>query len=77
VADLTARTGNLGAALAFHFANNAVALLFVGIAGNLDGLALWSLPIDLKDSDAVRPALILDFATMIVSWLLARLSLRV
>ena len=76
-ADLTARTGNLGAALAFHFANNAVALLVVGVSGNLDGLALWSLPIDLKDAGAARPALILDFATMIVSWLLARLCLRV
>ncbi|MGB3313240.1 MAG: CPBP family intramembrane glutamic endopeptidase [Albidovulum sp.] len=76
-ADLTARTGNLGAALAFHFANNAIALLVVGVAGNLDGLALWSLPLDLKDTDVTRPALMLDFATMIVSWLLARLSLRV
>lgn len=76
-ADLTARTGNLGAALAFHFANNAIALLVIGIAGNLDGLALWSLPLDLKDTEAARPALILDFATMTVSWLLARLSLRV
>jgi membrane protease YdiL (CAAX protease family) len=76
-ADLTARTGSLGAALAFHFANNVTALLLVSVSGNLDGLALWSLPLDLTDAEATRPALILDFATMIVSWLLARLSLRV
>lgn len=76
-ADLTARTGNLGAALGFHMANNVAALLIVGVGGNLDGLALWSLPIDLTDPVVARPALIVDFVTMIVSWLLARLALRV
>lgn len=76
-ADLTARSGSLGAALGFHMANNVVALLIVGIGGTLDGLALWTLPIDLTDPAVARPALIVDFATMIVSWLLARLALRV
>jgi hypothetical protein len=76
-ADLTARSGSLGAALGFHMANNVVALLIIGVGGTLDGLALWSLPIDLTDPAVARPALIVDFATMIVSWLLARLALRV
>lgn len=75
-ADLTARTGNLGAALGFHCANNVVALLFVGLAGNLDGLALWSLTLDLSNPAAAMPALTVDFAAMITSWLLARLCLR-
>lgn len=76
-ADLTARTGNLGAALGFHFANNIAALLFVGIENNLDGLALWTMSVDLTDPGAVLPALAVDFAAMITSWLLARLVLRV
>ncbi|WP_347312353.1 CPBP family intramembrane glutamic endopeptidase [Defluviimonas sp. SAOS-178_SWC] len=76
-ADLTARTGNLGAALGLHFANNIAALLFVGLENNLDGLALWTMSIDLADPSAVLPALAVDFAAMITSWLLARLVLRV
>ena len=76
-ADLTARTGNLGAALGFHFANNIAALLIVGLENNLDGLALWTMSVDLTDPGAVLPALAVDFAAMVTSWLLARLVLRV
>ncbi len=76
-ADLTARTGTLGAALGFHFANNVGAVLLVGIENNLDGLALWSLPVDLSDPGVIGPALAVDFATMLTSWLLARIALRV
>ncbi|MCU9848295.1 CPBP family intramembrane metalloprotease [Defluviimonas sp. WL0024] len=76
-ADLTARTGTLGAALGFHAANNISALLIVGLAGNLDGLALWTVIFDPADPDAARPALLLDFASMVIAWLVARISLRV
>ena len=76
-ADLTARTGSLGAALGFHFANNVSALLLVGVEHQLDGLALWSQAIDLSDLAAAGPALAVDFAVMVISWLLARLALRV
>ncbi|OYX44895.1 MAG: hypothetical protein B7Z02_03510 [Rhodobacterales bacterium 32-67-9] len=76
-ADLTARTGNLGAALGFHAANNIAALLLVGLDGNLDGLALWSMTVDLRDPAAVIPAFAVDFAATITAWLLARLVLRV
>lgn len=76
-ADLTARTGTLGAALGLHFANNVSAILLVGVAGNLDGLALWSVTMDLSDPGVVGPALAVDFVVMLISWLLARLALRV
>ncbi|PPB82411.1 hypothetical protein LV82_00341 [Albidovulum inexpectatum] len=75
--DLTARTGNLGAAMALHFVNNAVAMLVVGAGGQMDGLALFILPIDLSDPAAAGPALVVDLGLMVVSWLLARLCLRV
>lgn len=76
-ADLTARTGSLGAALGLHFANNVSAVLLVGIAGELDGLALWSRTIDLADPGMIGPALAVDFAVMLISWLIARIALRV
>lgn len=76
-ADLTARTGTLGAALGFHFANNVAALLLVGIERDLDGLALWSRAIDLADPGVAGPALAIDFAVMLIAWLLARIALRV
>ena len=63
--------------MGFHFANNLSALLLVGLAGNLDGLALWRLTLDLSAPGVLGPALAVDFAVMIVSWLLARLVLRV
>ncbi len=75
-ADLTARSGTLGPAIAMHFVNNAVALLLVSLPDNLGGLALFHLPYDMTDTQALRPWLAVDFAVMIVSWLTARLALR-
>ena len=75
-ADLTARTGNLGAALAFHFANNASVMFIVGLDGNLDGLALWSAHID-NLADLTAPGnLMADFLSLLCAWLLARVVLR-
>ncbi|MFV2033545.1 MAG: lysostaphin resistance A-like protein [Halocynthiibacter sp.] len=76
-ADLTARTGNLGAAIGFHFANNIFALLIVGFAGNLGGLALYHLPYSAADFAHAGPSFLIDFATMFTAWLAARLVLRV
>lgn len=75
-ADLTARTGNLGAALAFHAANNLSAMLFIGLRGNLDGLALWTIEVDLSDGATLPLVLAVDFLMMFSGWLLARLVLR-
>uniref|UniRef100_UPI0039E68891 CPBP family intramembrane glutamic endopeptidase n=1 Tax=Phaeovulum sp. TaxID=2934796 RepID=UPI0039E68891 len=75
-ADLTARTGSLGAAMGFHFATNFAAVFLVGLYGNLDGLALFNLVINTRDPAQVIPFLTLDLLAMVVSWLLARLALR-
>ena len=48
-ADLTAVTGNIGAAWAMHFVNNALAILLVATEGPLSGLAL------LRRADSRRP----------------------
>ncbi len=76
VADLTARSGTLGPAIALHFLNNTVALLFISLPETLSGLALYLLPYDMSETGLLRQWLFVDFAVMIVSWLTARLALR-
>lgn len=74
-ADLTARSGTLGPALALHFINNVLALLVVGFGDELGGLALYHLPVMASDP-ALTPLMPLDLATTVVLWLAARLALR-
>ena len=74
-ADLTARTGNIGAAIGLHFATNVMAFLFLGLAGSLDGLALWVQRHD--PASGISAFLVIDLLTMLCGWLIARLALRV
>ena len=76
-ADLTARTGNLGAAIGLHFANNTSAVLLLGISGNFGGLALYNANVDPGDLSSGLMFLALDTLTLAISWLAARLILRV
>jgi len=76
MADLTARSGSIGAALAVHFVNNVTALLITALPDSLGGLALWHTPFGMADEAALRAWMPVDFALMIVSWLAARLALR-
>ena len=76
MADLTARSGSLGPAIAVHFWNNVSAILIVSMPENLSGLALYLAPFSMGDSDAMRAWLPVDFALMFVSWLAARLAIR-
>lgn len=75
-ADLTARTGNIGAALALHFTNNISAILLVGMAGNIGGLTLYN--VTLPPGDIVTTCLYLgvDCFSLLVAWLISRLILR-
>jgi CAAX protease family protein len=75
-ADLTARAGTLGPAIALHLFNNVTALLLVSMPGALSGLALFLVPFDLTETEPVRVWLAVDFAMMLVTWLAARLALR-
>ncbi len=76
MADLTARAGTLGPAIAVHFVNNIVALLVLGSPSSLSGLALYLLPHEMSDVAEMRPWLVVDCATMLVLWLAARLAIR-
>lgn len=76
-ADLTARTGTLGAAIAFHFVNNAIAICFVSMQGPVSGLALYQYPFGIETVEATASVLMVDFGVMVVSWLAIRLALKV
>ncbi len=75
-ADLTARTGNLGAAVALHFTNNISAILLVGIAGNLGGLTLYQITLKPDQTTTMLLYLTIDGIALLVGWLIARLTLR-
>lgn len=76
MADLTARAGNLGPAMAIHFVNNVSAILIVSMPGELDGAALYVLPFAMSDVELIRAWMPVDFALSFVMWLVARLVIR-
>ena len=61
---VTLRTGNLGAALGIHFANNLTVMFLLGMDGNMNGMALFSAEVDLKSS-MTSAALILQILVML------------
>jgi membrane protease YdiL (CAAX protease family) len=75
-ADLTARAGTLGPAIALHFLWNSVSLLLLSVEGTLSGLALFLLQVDMGDPVALRPYLLIDGTLLFVAWLAARLAIR-
>ena len=76
MADLTARAGSLGPAIAVHFVNNFIAIAIIAMPDSLSGLSLYHTPFSMQDTAQVRAWLPVDFAMMIVSWLAARLAIR-
>lgn len=76
-ADLTARTGSLGAAWGFHFANNALAVLFIAPGGSLTGLALWRTGSGLDAEALMTPLVSLEILILLATWALIRRVLRV
>ena len=75
-ADLTARAGTLGPAIALHMINNLSAIALAAPEGNFDGLALYTYPFSLDDSAALSAWAPVDFMTLFCGWLAARLALR-
>ena len=70
--DLTARTGSIGAAWAFHFANNVAALLLVATKGSLTGLGLFVTNDPLAAQLALPRLLVLDIVALVIVWLAIR-----
>lgn len=75
-ADLTARSGTLGAAIALHFVQNVGSLLVVALVGKFDALALYHMPLSLTDTAAVRPMILIECVVLFCLWVTARIALR-
>lgn len=76
MADLTARSGTLGPAMAVHFVNNISALVLTSVPDEMSGLALYVLPFGFADEAQMAAWLPVDFGIVLVSWLVARLAIR-
>lgn len=75
-ADLTARSGSIGAAWGFHFANNVMALAVLATDGTITGVALYLTPYAADAEGPVRFALLVDYAMLAVAWALCRAVVR-
>lgn len=71
-ADLTARTGSIGAAWGFHFANNTIAIAVLATGGTITGLARWVTPYDLAEYDWSPFVILGDLAMLLLAWALVR-----
>ena len=73
--DLTARTGSLGAAWGFHFANNIMGIAVISTEGSISGLGLWVRDEGFAAPMALSPLLFLDVAVLIAIWWIIRRTL--
>lgn len=75
-ADITARSGSLGPAIAMHFVNNIIGILIVGTPGHLSGLALTVLPFGPDNTELVRQSMLVELPALLCMWLAARLAIK-
>ncbi|MDU8944461.1 CPBP family intramembrane glutamic endopeptidase [Ovoidimarina sediminis] len=75
-ADLTARTGTLGAALGFHFVTNLFSIVITSLEGFGDGLALFTIPEALARSEVNSITLVFDLFYLWMGWMACRIALR-
>lgn len=75
-ADLTARSGSLGPAMALHFFNNLSAILFVSLPDLMSGLSLYVTPFTMAEMEQDTIMVITEILRTIAAWLAVRLSLR-
>ena len=75
-ADLTARTGNLGAAFGLHFTNNFSAMFVTSMQGKMSGLSLYTTPFGANDNDAIRILMIWDIGLMLTTYLIYLFAIR-
>jgi len=74
-ADLTEKTGSLGAAMGLHFANNIFALLFISVQDTITGLALYVTPFTKADTAALPLAIGIDLILLLAMWRILRIAL--
>lgn len=65
-ADVTARTGNIGAAIGLHFVNNFFAMCFLSLEGGMSGVSLFVTPFSASDGSLLRPMLLADAVSILL-----------
>ena len=75
-ADLTARSGTLGPAIALHFAWNFCSIGLLGFPDYLGGLALLSYDFSIMDEEKLISLMPYDAAFMLLAYLTVRIALR-
>lgn len=75
-ADLTARTGSIGAAWGIHFANNILAIALLSTQGTITGLALRVTQYHIRDMPVVSVLALADLLPLVFAWLVLRRILR-
>lgn len=70
--DLTARTGSLGAAWGFHFANNFMAIAVIATDGTITGLSLFVTPYTIDAEQGMTWLLAGNLAVILAAWALIR-----
>ena len=71
-ADLTARYGTLGPAIAMHFVNNFAAITLMGVKDNLGGLNLYVYPFSISDTSKLTEMLPLETFALGLAYLSIR-----
>ncbi|MEM9343015.1 MAG: CPBP family intramembrane glutamic endopeptidase [Pseudomonadota bacterium] len=75
-ADLTGRTGNLGAAIMLHFMTNLFSVALISPVGPIGGLALFQLPAQYGPEDVSTIGLAFDLVWIWMAWMVCRIALR-
>ena len=75
-ADLTARSGTLGPAIAFHFVWNFYSIIFCGFSDYLGGMALFSYDFSITDEERLISFVPYDAAFLLLAYLTMRIALR-
>jgi hypothetical protein len=71
-ADLTARYGTLGPAIAMHFVNNFAVITFMGFKDNLGGLNLYVYPFSISNTSKFTEMLLLETFALGLAYLSIR-----
>ena len=74
-ADLTEKTGSLGAAIGLHFTNNIFAMLIISVQDTITGLALFVTPYSKSDTSTLPFELGINLILLLVVWRILRIAL--
>ncbi|MEL7461580.1 MAG: type II CAAX endopeptidase family protein [Pseudomonadota bacterium] len=71
-ADLTAKTGSIGAAWGIHFANNFNGIALIATDGTITGLSLYLTPYSASDPDLVGWSVLPSMVLLAAAWFVTR-----